>query len=133
MELRPKDVLLFVPRLVKLVTRLARDPEVSRTDKLLLGAAIAYVASPIDLIPDFIPVVGELDDIYLLALVLLRLSNRGGEEKIRAYWDGPEDILAILESVTRVATFFLPKRIRDLIARAVEREDPDLLKDRSGG
>jgi uncharacterized membrane protein YkvA (DUF1232 family) len=133
MGTRPKDIVLFVPRLVKLVGRLAKDPEVSRTDKVILGAAIAYVASPFDLIPDFIPGLGELDDIYLLSLALLRLINRGGEEKVREYWDGPEDILAILEQVTRAATFFLPKRIRDVIARAVDRQDPALRNRPSGG
>ncbi len=118
-----RDLLLFLPRLVVLLGRLVADPEVSKVDKVLLVAAIGYAASPIDLIPDFVPVIGELDDIYLVALVLLRLVNRAGAEKIRSHWDGPEDIVHVIESINDLAVRFLPARIRSAIQAAVRRGD----------
>jgi uncharacterized membrane protein YkvA (DUF1232 family) len=118
-----RDALLFLPRLVKLMGRLIADPEVSKLDKGLLVAALGYVASPLDVIPDFIPVIGEIDDLYLVALVCLRLVNRAGAERVRAAWDGPEDIIAVLEQVNRVAVGFLPARVRRVIERSVGRGD----------
>jgi uncharacterized membrane protein YkvA (DUF1232 family) len=78
------------------------------------------MASPFDLVPDSIPVVGHLDDVYLLALCLLRLLNRSGEQKIRQHWDGPEDIVQVLNSVTDVATRYLPDAVRGRIRGWVE-------------
>jgi uncharacterized membrane protein YkvA (DUF1232 family) len=115
-----KNVLLFLPRLAFLVTRLIGDSEVALADKALLGAAMVYVASPLDFIPDFIPGIGQLDDIYLLALVLLRLLNRSGEAKLRQHWDGPEDIVAILNRVTDAGTRFLPGPVRDKLRSWIE-------------
>lgn len=67
-----------------------------RRRKLLLAALVAYLAMPIDLIPDFIPVVGQLDDAIAVVLVL-RLFVRGGNEPlIREHWPGPEDSLRLL-------------------------------------
>jgi uncharacterized membrane protein YkvA (DUF1232 family) len=84
-------------------------------DKVLLGAAVFYVVGPIDLIPDSIPILGQLDDLYLLAICLLRLLNRSGPEKIRAYWNGPQDIVALLQEVTDLSTRFLPEQVRGTI------------------
>jgi uncharacterized membrane protein YkvA (DUF1232 family) len=114
------DLLLFLPRMAKLLGRIAADPEVSGKDKALVLAALAYLASPIDMIPDFIPVIGELDDIYLISLVLLRLVNRMGPEKLQAYWDGPEDIVALVQRVSEVATAILPEKIRRLVLAKVD-------------
>jgi len=107
-----RNLLLFLPRLAKLLAQLVVDAEVATTDKLLLGAAIVYMASPLDIIPDFIPLLGQLDDIYLVALCLLRLMNHSGESKLRQYWDGPEDIVAVLGKITDLATRYLPAPLR---------------------
>jgi uncharacterized membrane protein YkvA (DUF1232 family) len=115
-----RNVLLFLPRFVALLGRMLLDPEVSGMDKLLVGAAVAYVVSPIDILPDIIPVVGQLDDIYLVALCLLRLLNRSGEAKIRSHWDGPEDIAVLLQNVSQVATRYLPDPVRTAVRRWVE-------------
>ena len=119
-----KNTLLFLPRLGLLVTRLIGDPEVSIADKALLGAALVYIASPLDFIPDMIPGIGQLDDIYLLALVLLRLLNRSGEAKLRQHWNGTEDIVAILNRVTDLGTRFLPAIVRDKIRSWIEAKSP---------
>lgn len=119
-----KDALLFLPRLVTLLGRLIADPGVPAAEKAILVAAAAYVASPIDLVPDFIPVLGEIDDIYLVALVLLRFMNRAGEDVVRRHWSGPEDIVAVLRGVTRVAVALLPPHVRRLVERRVARQEP---------
>lgn len=117
------DLLLFLPRMAKLLGRIAADPGVSGSDKALVLAALAYLASPIDLVPDFIPVIGQLDDIYLVALVLLRLMNRVGPEKLQSYWDGPEDIAALVQRVSEVATAMLPEKIRGMVMAKVDQAE----------
>lgn len=118
-----RDALLFLPRLVVLLGRLIGDPRISKGEKAILVAAAAYVASPIDLVPDFVPVLGQIDDVYLVALVLLRFMNRAGEDTLRRHWGGPEDIVAVLAGVTRVAVAILPPRVRRLVESRVERPD----------
>lgn len=115
-----RDVIFFLPRLVALIGKLLLDPAVSPLDKLLLGGVVLYIASPIDLLPDFIPVIGQLDDIYLVALSLLRLLNRSGEAKLREHWDGPEDILEFLHKVTDLATRYLPSAVRTSVRGWIE-------------
>lgn len=65
-----KALLLLLPNLAVLLGRLLRDPGVPRTAPVALGAIEAYLASPVDLIPDFMPFVGSLDDVILVALIL---------------------------------------------------------------
>ena len=86
----------FVPDCISLVTRLARDPRVPRARKLLLLALIGYLAFPLDLVPDFIPVAGQLDDVLIVALVLRSFIRSGGEDLIRELWRGPERSLALV-------------------------------------
>jgi uncharacterized membrane protein YkvA (DUF1232 family) len=93
----------FIPDCVVLVTRLVRDPRVPRRRKILLVALVGYLALPFDLVPDFIPVAGQLDDAIIVALVLRRFVNRGGEELIRELWPGPEQSLALILRLARPA------------------------------
>jgi uncharacterized membrane protein YkvA (DUF1232 family) len=91
----------FIPDCIVLVTRLARDPRVPRRRKLLLIALVAYLALPFDLVPDFIPVAGQLDDAIIVALVLRRFVRAGGEPMIRELWPGPEQSLAAILRLAR--------------------------------
>jgi uncharacterized membrane protein YkvA (DUF1232 family) len=86
----------FVPDCVVLCTRLLRDPRLRRRHKLLLVALSAYLALPFDLVPDFIPVAGQLDDAVIVGFVLHRLLRSGGEQLIREHWPGPDSSLALV-------------------------------------
>lgn len=91
----------FIPDCVVLVTRLARDPRVPRRRKLLLLGLVVYLASPFDLVPDFIPVAGQLDDAIVVALVLRHVVRAGGEPLIRELWPGPQRSLELILRLAR--------------------------------
>ena len=86
----------FVPDCAVLLTRLLRDPRVPRGSKVLLAALIPYLALPFDLVPDFIPVAGQLDDAIVVALVLRALLRGAGETALREHWPGPDSSLAVI-------------------------------------
>ena len=79
----------FVPDCVVLMQRLLRDERVPRRRKALLVVAAAYLAMPFDLVPDFIPVAGQLDDALVVGLVLRSIVRGGGESLVREHWPGP--------------------------------------------
>lgn len=79
----------FVPDCVVLVRRLLADERVPRRRKLLLAAMLAYLAMPFDLVPDVIPVAGQLDDLLIVVLVLRWLLRAGGPAMLREHWPGP--------------------------------------------
>jgi uncharacterized membrane protein YkvA (DUF1232 family) len=91
----------FIPDCIVLVTRLARDPRVPRRRKVLLSALVAYLALPFDLVPDFIPVAGQLDDAIIVALVLRHFIKAGGEQMIRELWPGPDQSLSLILRLAR--------------------------------
>ncbi len=86
----------FVPDCVVLVGRLLRDPRVPRRRKLLLYGLVAYLALPFDLVPDFVPVAGQLDDAVVVALVLRSFLRSGGGPLVCEHWPGPESSLGII-------------------------------------
>jgi uncharacterized membrane protein YkvA (DUF1232 family) len=108
-----------IPQYLKLLGGLMIDGRVSAVDKLLVAGAIAYIVSPIDLIPDFIPFLGQVDDIYFLTLALQRLISNAGAFVVSDHWDGdPEDISSsTLQQVLLAAAFFLPRRLRRRLRR----------------
>jgi uncharacterized membrane protein YkvA (DUF1232 family) len=85
----------FVPDCVVLFSRLIRDKRLPRRFKFLVGALIPYLAMPFDLIPDFIPVAGQLDDAVMVAFVLRRVARKN-PELIREHWPGPPSSLALI-------------------------------------
>lgn len=103
-----------LPAYVRLLGGLITDRRVSAVDKLLVAGAVAYIAMPVDLIPDFIPFLGEVDDVFLLVLALQRLIENAGRNVLLAHWSGAvEDLSDLrLREVLAAAAFFLPRRIR---------------------
>ena len=86
----------FVPDCLVLFKRLAGDPRVPRSRKLLLGAMIGYLAMPFDLVPDFIPIAGQLDDAIIVALVLRAVLRGAGDAPVREHWPGPDGSLRLM-------------------------------------
>jgi uncharacterized membrane protein YkvA (DUF1232 family) len=86
----------FIPDCIVLISRLIRDPRVPRRRKLLLAALVGYLALPFDLVPDFIPVAGQLDDVLVVAFVLRRFLRSNGADLLYEHWPGPERSLALV-------------------------------------
>lgn len=103
-----------LPNFMRLLGGLLTDVRVSTTDKLLVAGAIAYILLPMDIVPDFIPFLGEIDDIFLLVLALQRLIGNAGRAVLLDHWMGdPTDLSSLnLERVLAAAAFFLPRRVR---------------------
>jgi uncharacterized membrane protein YkvA (DUF1232 family) len=111
------DAVFMMPNIVKLVTRLLKDPRVPRRAKITLGLAAAYVASPIDLIPEIVPVIGWADDILILMFALDSLIERAGDELVSEHWDGPGDLLALVRDVVSLSRNLIPRSLINLIDR----------------
>ncbi|HEY3132872.1 MAG TPA: DUF1232 domain-containing protein [Acidobacteriota bacterium] len=118
---RFKNLLRYMPDLIRLLYRLLRDPRVSSGDKAILGAVMVYVVNPFDLIPDAIPVLGQVDDIYLISLAVLRLLNRTDPSVLSEHWQRNEDIVAVVEELAELSLFFLPRRLRSLLVGKLDR------------
>lgn len=117
---RMRNFLMFLPNMVVLLGRLLKDGRVPTAEKALFLAAIVYVISPIDLIPDLFPFIGQVDDIYVVALTLLRLVNRSDAGVVRQHWPGGGDIVSLSDSIASVAPMLLPKRVSRVLSSRVE-------------
>jgi uncharacterized membrane protein YkvA (DUF1232 family) len=93
----------FIPDCMVLVRRLLHDPRVPRRYKLLLAVLFGYLLLPIDLVPDFIPVAGQLDDAVVVAVVLRIVLRGGGPDLLREHWPGPNGFLALVLRVSGYA------------------------------
>jgi uncharacterized membrane protein YkvA (DUF1232 family) len=87
-KVEAKQLARLLPDLAALLRGLLRDPRVPRGSKVLVGFAIVWVISPIDLLPEFLPVIGPFDDVLVVALVLRHLVKRAGPEVVREHWRG---------------------------------------------
>lgn len=103
-----------LPAYLRLLGGLLTDGRVNAMDKLLVAGAMAYIALPVDFIPDFIPFIGEVDDVFILVLALQRLVANAGRNVLIAHWSGAlEDLGDLnLKEVLAAAAFFLPRGIR---------------------
>lgn len=115
-----KGFLMFLPNMVVLLGRLLKDARVPVAEKALFLGAVVYVISPIDLIPDVFPFIGQVDDIYLVALTLLRLINRSDEHVVRENWRGGGDIVSLANLIAGIAPKFLPQRVSRILSAEVE-------------
>jgi uncharacterized membrane protein YkvA (DUF1232 family) len=112
-----------IPAYLRLLGGLLFDARVATLDKVLVVGAIAFVLSPADIIPNMIPVLGELDDLFILTLALQHLVAHADEEVLRDHWPGdPEELTQL--SVGRMmaaVSFFLPLSVRGAIRRRLAR------------
>ncbi len=103
-----------LPNFLRLLYGLITDSRVNAVDKLVVAGAIAYILLPVDVIPDFIPFLGEVDDVFLLILALQRLIGNAGRSVLHDYWVGdPAELTDLnLEKILAACAFFLPRRMR---------------------
>lgn len=111
------DAVMMMPNIVKLIARLLKDPRVPRRAKITLGLAAAYVASPIDLIPELIPIVGWADDVLIVMFAIDSLIQRAGPDVVDELWDGPGDLLSLVRDVVGLSRNVMPKRLGQIIDR----------------
>ncbi|MCT9621916.1 YkvA family protein [Curtobacterium sp. C2H10] len=98
--LRLVEALRLVPDVVRLVRRLVADPTVPRGVRVALVVLLGYLLLPIDLVPDFVPVIGYLDDAIVVALVLRFVTRRAGAVALDRHWPGtPEGLRAVRAAV----------------------------------
>ncbi len=117
---RLKNLLLIIPNLLLLCGRLLTDSRVPTPERAMVAGAIVYAIVPFDLIPDMIPFVGQIDDVYLIALTLLRLMERTDPKVVREHWSGGGDVVELIGAAAQVAAKFLPKPIRRVLTSRVE-------------
>lgn len=116
------DTIRQLPHYLRLLSGLLLDRRVSLLDKALVVGAIAYIVSPLDLIPDFIPFLGQVDDVFVLMASLERLVAHAGEDVVYDHWHGdPADLDTLnLKEVIGAASMFLPGGIKGKLVRLVK-------------
>jgi uncharacterized membrane protein YkvA (DUF1232 family) len=97
-----KEALRLLPDLIRLIKRLATDPDTPRGVRIRLAVLLVYLALPIDLIPDFIPVLGYADDAIIVALVLRSATRRAGPDALAKHWPGTPEGLVALKRLCRL-------------------------------
>lgn len=95
-----RESLRLLPDVLRLVRRLAADTTLPRGVRVRLGLLLAYLAVPIDLIPDFIPILGYADDAIIVTAVLRAVVRRAGVDAVRAHWPGTDDGFAAVTHLT---------------------------------
>jgi len=117
---RMTNLLLVIPNLLLLSARLMVDPRVPAKERLLVAGAIVYAFMPLDLIPDMLPFVGQVDDAYLIALTLLRLMSVTEPRVVREHWRGGGDVVELIGATALLAGRLLPRKIRRVLTSRVE-------------
>jgi uncharacterized membrane protein YkvA (DUF1232 family) len=107
-------VITQLPHYGRLLAGLMTDRRVSKLDRLLVGVALAYLLMPLDFIADYVPFLGQVDDVFLLMTALQRLTTNAGRRVLRDHWTGDARELRHLDipAVVNAAAFFLPGRMR---------------------
>jgi uncharacterized membrane protein YkvA (DUF1232 family) len=114
------DLLLLMPDFVVLLARLLRDPRVARGDKAVALAGIAYVLSPIDLVPVFLfGPLGTVDDLLFVTAAVSRIVNHVHPDVVRHHWPGQDDVLDAIHRVSEWSERQLGQRVWGLIRRVL--------------
>ena len=115
-----KNMLMFLPNMIILTAKLMLDSRVPRTERALFAGALIYAIIPFDFIPDMIPFVGQIDDLFLISMTVLRLIDRTDDRIVREHWRGGGDIVALAESAATVAPLLIPRRISRVLLSKVK-------------
>jgi uncharacterized membrane protein YkvA (DUF1232 family) len=110
-----RALLRALPDIARLIARLVGDPVLPRAAKIALAAAALYLASPFDLIPDFIPIVGYLDDALLAAVLVDGIVNYVDRGLVLKYWPGTPESLDRIARVARLLAAWVPRRIKSRV------------------
>ncbi len=101
-EYELKEAFRLLPDLIRLIKRLAADPDTPSGVRIRLALLLVYLALPIDLIPDFVPVIGYADDAIIVALVLRSATRRAGPDALATHWPGTPEGLNALKHMCRL-------------------------------
>jgi uncharacterized membrane protein YkvA (DUF1232 family) len=107
-----RQLLRALPDLARMIARLVKDPTLPRPVKVALVAAAVYLMSPFDLIPDVVPFVGYLDDVFVAAVVLDGILNWVDRGLVLKYWPGSVDTLERLARTARFLSAWVPARVK---------------------
>jgi uncharacterized membrane protein YkvA (DUF1232 family) len=119
-----RDALLFLPDFTVLIARLLRDTRVPRSEKLVALAGLAYVLSPLDLVPGLLlGPIGLVDDLLVASATLSRLVNHVHPDVVRSHWSGRGDALEVIQRITSWCEHFFRDQLRSLL-RGVLRTRP---------
>jgi uncharacterized membrane protein YkvA (DUF1232 family) len=110
-----------LPSVIGLVWRLLRDPRVSRVDRALFALVLAYILTPTDLLPDFVLMLGFVDDLYLAGLSLSRLLGRAGPDILLEHWHGDPEMLGYFVGSVEELGGLLPGPIKRALRRTAAR------------
>jgi uncharacterized membrane protein YkvA (DUF1232 family) len=116
------DYLFLLPDLFILVCRLAMDGRVPAKKKIIAGAILTYLVLPIDIIPDFIPVIGHLDDLVLVVIGLNMILNEIDKQILIDNWSGEGNILELLQTISAKAEQFLDKNVLQRIKNWISKK-----------
>ena len=105
-------MLRALPDIVRLIARLVADPRLPRAAKIALVAAVAYLLNPFDLIPDFIPFIGYLDDAFVVAVVIDGVLNYVDRTLVLRYWPGTPQALDSVARAARLFAMWVPRRLK---------------------
>src|SRR5436309_9927068 len=111
---------MLLPNMFMLCARLMVDSRVPRAERALFAAAVIYAIIPFDFIPDMIPFVGQVDDLFLISLTVLRLIDRTDDTIVREHWRGGGDIVQLAESAATIAPLLMPRRISRVLISKVK-------------
>lgn len=107
-----KALLRVLPELARLIARLVNDPVLPRPAKFVLGAVALYLASPLDFLPDFVPLVGYLDDVLLAAVVVDGILTYVDRALVLRYWPAAAGSLEGVARAARILSAWVPKRVK---------------------
>lgn len=112
-----KEVALLLPNVVLLAGRLAMDKRVPWETKTALAAGAAYIVSPVDFIPDYIPFLGQAEDVLVALLLLDGIVNQLDPEIVQEHWRGSPETLERLRSISKQIMSYVPEFIRENVMK----------------